>query len=166
MIRWIPKQKSKSTAITKVSFSNNDEGLSQQLQSRLNDIDKKIKHIGNELIKAQAVALQTMFTTKKNWFANLQNEWYQAAAKKSADWHRGQLQVLYAERRQINIQLAKVNGTFWRMKIRQVLTIMGFIGMSLLIIWIMLMGFIAAIYLIPIWASMVLFYILIKNQIK
>ncbi len=157
---FFPKQSS----IQKFVSSENKSDIANNLKAKLNSIDKKIAEVTQELLQAQAVAIKSSLSTQSGWLGSMQQKWYGSTAQESIKWHRDLLSRLYKQRRQLQIQFEIETGQFWKNQIRRFLLLIIF-GMILLLgICIVVMGLMTALYLLPIWGSIVILYFVIKKR--
>ncbi len=143
---------------------NNKSEISKKLINEINRIDNQIKSITQSLIDAQAVSIRSALSSNNNWYVNLQKKWFGGVIQHSLSWHRDELIFLYKERSKLQKELDKLNGKLWTKRITRWALILLLLIVSLFIFWIILMGFITAIYLLPIWGSILLAYILLKGR--
>ncbi len=148
--------KKQSSIIIKPTLVDNT--YFEKLKEELNSIDNKIADISRELINSQVISWRYNLSTSKGLFGNIQRKLYGTAAQESANWHKDRLLLLHKERRLIQKKIEKANGTFWINQIRQWLKIFTLIIITIFCLWIILMGLITALYLLPICGLIFLTY--------
>ncbi|WP_152557530.1 MULTISPECIES: hypothetical protein [unclassified Prochlorococcus] len=131
---------------------------------KIHSIDKEIEITSKAIIQAQAVRMRSFFAKDNNLLIGLQKKFTESTAATSAQWHQKQLIELYQERRELQFHLDRLTGNAWK---RRLITwfrlFLGFMGISL-IIFILFMGLIAAIYLLPIFAMIVIILFIVNKR--
>ncbi len=159
----IVQNKSLSTSIKKrnpIKEAQSADHLKQQLIL----IEQEISEITSSLINAKAVSFRSSISRNNNWLANLQQNMVISAANKSAKWHEDRLISLHKEHKRLKILLEKVTGKFWSNEIRRWLALISITLIGLSIIGLMLMGLMTVLYLLPIWGSILIIFLLIKQK--
>ena len=163
---WQLKTNSATSAIQKVGDQSKVIDPSASIENQINILDKEIARITHELIQAQAVGLKSALSPRKGWIMSFQKKWYQSAAQESANWHSQKLMSLHKERRKLQSKLDRLNGKYWLSKIKRLISYLILIATCLIVFWILIMGFLTTIYLIPLWSSILLAYFLLKKYTK
>tara|TARA_B100000700_G_C14507913_1_gene607215 strand:+ start:30 stop:542 length:513 start_codon:yes stop_codon:yes gene_type:complete len=130
--------------------SNKKLDLQNKISIRIQEIDKKIAENTTALIEAQIVKLRSTFSTSSNFVAQIGKNVYKTKLENSIDWHQNQLNELYFERRELEINLEKIKGIFWFNRLKRFLRILALGFFVVLGVFIFLSGFMIIIYLLPI----------------
>ena len=157
---FLRKKHSSISAIQKVHATNKPIDITVKLQDELNLIDEKIRECTKALLEAHSVQLKSLFSTNSGWLTDLRAKRYISSARESASWHSQHLIRLQKERRHITIQLEKATGKFWSNRIKRWLAYSALAAMVLIAFWVIFMGLITALYLLPIWGSILIVYLL------
>ena len=143
--------------------SNENFALQNQIKAKIIEIDQKILENSKALAEAQIVKFKSTFSRSNNFIEQIGKDLYKTKLKDSINWHQEQLKYLYLRRKELEINLEKLKGTFWLNKIKRLLRtiLIGFfIFLSLLVF---LSGFMIIIYLMPLIILIFLAY-LISNK--
>ena len=142
-----------------------EQNVAENIRLRLRNIDRKIAEATKALWDAQAIGMKSILSNRTDWLSNLQRNWYVSAANDSANWYKKEIKMLYQERNELQILLDKAEGKFWSNKIKRLLRLV-LMGLVLcLMIWIIGLGLLTALYLLPIWACILCVYLIIKKKI-
>ena len=133
-----------------VKFNPNQEfNLQEEMNLQIIAIDKKISENSKTLMEAQIVKFRSTFSQSENIIETIGKNVYKKKVEESIKWHQNQLKELYLKRKELQINLEKLKGTFWLNKIKRLLQ-MIFISFFILIgLFIFLSGFMIIIYLLP-----------------
>ncbi len=164
MKKWIGQKNSNVSSIQRFTHVQNNIEDTDSLKEQLISIDQKISNITKELFMAQAVKIKSALSQNNGWLQGIKQKWYQSATNESIIWHKDRLRILHKERREIQIKLEKKMGRFWLNQIRRWLALLALLISSLIVIWIIFMGLFTAIYLLPIWGSVLIAYWVIKKK--
>ena len=137
--------------------------LKDRLNTNIQEIDQKISENSKALIEAQIVKFRSTFFKSNNLIEQIGKNVYKTQLEDSINWHQKQLKELYLKRRELEINLEKIKGTFWINQIKRfirILLIGFFISLSL---FILLSSFVIIIYLLPFIILIFLVY-LISNK--
>ncbi len=137
-----------------------------QLTSELNNIEREINVVIKNLIEAQAIGIKSWMSNETSLMGSVKSKWYRSAARESANWHSKRLIELQKDKRRLQIELEIVTGRYWPNQIRRWIKMATLILLGIFLVWVFLMGLIAAIYLIPIWISIVIIYYFIRRNTK
>ena len=140
--------------------SNQNFALQDQINNEIIDINQKISENSKALVDAQIVKLRSTFSRSNNFIAQIGKNVYKTKIEESITWHQKKLQELYVRRRELEINLEKLEGVFWLNRIKRCLKIIligFFIFLALLIF---LSGFMILIYLMPFIILIVLVYLI------
>tara|TARA_Y100001968_G_scaffold20712_1_gene16289 strand:- start:487 stop:999 length:513 start_codon:yes stop_codon:yes gene_type:complete len=130
--------------------SNENSSLTDQINTKILEIDQKISENRKDLIEAQIVQFRSMFARSNNFIEQIGKNVYKTKLDKSINWHQKQLKELYLRRRDLQIKLEKVKGIFWLNQLKRFLRVI-FIGFFILFcLFIFFSGFIIIIYLLPV----------------
>ena len=133
-----------------VKFNPNQEfNLQEEMNLQIIAIDKKISENSKTLMEAQIVKFRSTFSQSENIIETIGKNVYKKKVEDSIKWHQNQLKELYLKRKELQINLEKLKGTFWLNKIKRLLQLI-FISFFILIgLFIFLSGFMIIIYLLP-----------------
>jgi len=133
-----------------VKFNPNQEfNLQEEMNLQIIAIDKKISENSKALMEAQIVKFRSTFSQSENIIETIGKNVYKKKVEESIKWHQNQLKELYLKRKELQINLEKLKGTFWLNKIKRLLQLI-FISFFILIgLFIFLSGFMIIIYLLP-----------------
>ena len=141
-------KKIRTNEIVKYS-SNRKADIKGQIRNEIIAIDEQISENIKALFEAQIVKLRSTFSQSNNFIEKIGENVYKKKLEDSINWHQKQLKDLYIRRRESEIYLEKIQGTFWLNRIKRFLTIF-FIGLLFLFcLFIFLSGFMIIIYLLP-----------------
>ena len=131
------------------SNSNENFNLQDQINIQIIEIDQKISENSKALVEAQIVKLRSTFSRSNNFIEQIGKNVYKTKLEDSINWHQKQLKELYLRRRELEINLEKLKGTFWLNQIKRLLK-MILIGIFIFLsLFIFLSGFMVVIYLMP-----------------
>ena len=128
---------------------NENFSVQDQINTKLIDIDQKISESSNALIEAQIVKFRSTFSRPNNFIEQIGKNVYKAKSEDSINWHKSQLKELYLMRRELEINLEKLQGIFWLNRIKRLLRIILIGFLIFLSLFIFLSGFMIIIYLMP-----------------
>ena len=144
--------------------SNENFKLQDQINIKIIEIDQKISENSQALLQAQIIRLRSTFSTSNNFIKKIGINVYKKKLEESINWHQKQIQELYFERRELQINLEKIKGTFWINRFKRFLKII-FLGFFIfLFIVIFLSGFMIIIYLLPLLILIFLGYLLATKK--
>tara|TARA_Y100001968_G_scaffold113429_1_gene102829 strand:- start:519 stop:1031 length:513 start_codon:yes stop_codon:yes gene_type:complete len=145
-------------------YSNESLSLQDQLNIKISEIDEKILENSKALVEAQIVKFRSTFSKTNNFLERIGKNVYKTQLEDSIHWHQKQLKELYLRRKELEINLEKLKGTFWLNRIKRLLRII-LIGLFIVLsLFIFLSGFMIIIYLMPLIIFIFLGY-LISNKI-
>ena len=140
--------------------SKQNFALQDQINNEIIDINQKISENSKAFVDVQIVKLRSTFSRSNNFIDQIGKNVYKTKIEESITWHQKQLQELYVRRRELEINLEKLEGVFWLNRIKRCLKIIligFFIFLALLIF---LSGFMILIYLMPFIILIVLLYLI------
>ncbi len=144
--------------------SNKTIDLEIDINNKIIEIDQKISENSQALLQAQIIRLRSTFSTSNNFIKKIGINVYKKKLEESINWHQKQIQELYFERRELQINLEKIKGTFWINRFKRFLKII-FLGFFIfLFIVIFLSGFMIIIYLLPLLILIFLGYLLATKK--
>ncbi len=145
----------RSNALAKIDNLTTKEICILNLQKNIQEIDKEIANLASGIFEASLVKFRIAFDNNRGILGNLQKRIYSSAAEQSVSWHSHKLTSLIKERKEKKKKLEKIQGVYWFKKIKKLFAL-TLIGLGLLILgWIAILGLVTAIYLLPIWLSIV-----------
>tara|TARA_Y100001968_G_C19025898_1_gene557406 strand:- start:77 stop:589 length:513 start_codon:yes stop_codon:yes gene_type:complete len=147
-----------------IKYNSNEKiDLKDQINIEIQKIDQKISENSNALLEGQIVKLRSSFSKSNNFVDKIGRNIYKKKLEESINWHQQELKELYLKRRELQINLEKIQGIFWLNRIKRFLTIL-FIGFFILLsLFILLSGFMIIIYLLPL-IILIYFFYLISNK--
>ena len=129
--------------------SNKNFSVQDQIKTNIIEIDQKILEISKSLVEAQIVKLRSTFSKSNNFLEQIGKNIYKTKIEDSINWHQKQLKELYFRRRELEINLEKIKGTYWINRIKRFLRLI-LIGVFILFsLFIFMSGFMVIIYLMP-----------------
>ena len=143
---------------------SNDFEIQTKLKNQLIDIDREIAQNSKALLEAQIVKFRTTFSNPNNFIEKIGKNVYKVQIEDSINWHQKKLKELFFVRRKLQIQFEKITGSFWKNRIKRILTIISILFVLFLSIFILISGFLAMIYLLPFFILIFLSYILFKRK--
>ena len=144
--------------------SNENFFLQDQINSNLVEIDKKISENSKALLEAQIVKFRSAFSNSNNLIERIGRNVYKNKLDESIIWHKNQLKELYLKRRELEINLEKLQGIFWLNQIKRFIKIILIVFSILMSLFIFLSGFMIIIYLLPLIILIFLGYFLITKK--
>ena len=158
-LKFLNYKQNRSNQIVQYKSSENFY-LKDRIKTNIKEIDQKIIENSKALIEAQIVKLRSAFSKSNNVIEQIGKNLYKTKLDDSINWHQNQLKELYIKRRELEITLEKLKGTFWLNRIKRILKII-FIGFVIsLCLFIFLSGFMIIIYLMPLIILILLGYLL------
>ena len=144
--------------------SNKTFELEVQINNKIIEIDQEISENSKALIQAQIIRLRSTFSKSNNFIERIGTNVYKKKLDESINWHQKSIQELYFRRRELEINLEKIKGTFWLNRFKRFMKII-FLGFFIfLIIFIFISGFMIIIYLLPLLILIFLFYLLARKK--
>ncbi len=144
--------------------SNKTFELEVQINNKIIEIDQNISENSQALLQAQMIKLRSTFSKQNNFIETLGTNIYKKKLEQSINWHQKQIQELYFRRRELQINLEKIKGTFWLNQFKRFLKIICLGFFIFLIIFIFLSGFMILIYLLPLLILIFLGYLLATKK--
>ena len=123
--------------------------LQDQIEIEIRDTDKKISENSKALVEAQLVKLRSIFSKSNNFIEKIGKNVYKTKIEESIHWHQKNIKNLYIRRRELAIELEKLQGIFWLNQIKRLSRIILLIFLILLILFILFSSFILLVNLIP-----------------
>ena len=130
---------------------NSDENFSlhDQITTKIIEIDQKISENSKALVEAQIVKFRSKFSKSNYFIEQIGKNIYKAKLEDSINWHQKKLKELYVRRRELEINLEKLQRIFWLNRIKRILKFIFLGFFTFLSLFIFLSGFIIIIYLMP-----------------
>ena len=129
--------------------SNETFSLQDQIKAKIIEIDQRISETSKALVEAQIVKLRSIFSKSNNFIEQIGKNVYKTKLEDSINWHQKQLKELYLRRKELEINLEKIKGTFWLNRIKRLIKLI-LIGVFIFLnLFIFLSGFMIIIYLMP-----------------
>ena len=165
MRNWIHQKNKKVFSINKYQPNNTQkEILIQKITQEILKIDQKISKEAKDLFQTEVTGIKAALSNNISWLDRLQNKFYRSKIQDSAKWQRDQIRQLYQEKLKLQLQLDRLTGRFWIKQIRKWLTLFILIIVFIFAIWVIFMGIITTLYLLPIWGSILIAYLFFKNN--
>ena len=148
-----------------IKYNKNEQfDLENKINLKIIEIDRKISENSKALIEAQIVKFRSTLSKSNSFIEKISKNIYKTKLEDSINWHQKQIKELYILRRELQIDLEKMQGIFWINRIKRTLAIL-FIGFfTLLILFIFFSGFIIIIYLLPLIILIFLGYLIINKK--
>ena len=146
--KFFKQSQSKHHAIVKYD-SNKKFDLEEEINLRIIEIDKNISENSKALMEAQIVKFRSTFSQSRNFIKSIGQNVYKKKLEESIEWHQKQLKDLYIIRKELQVNLEKLKGTFWLNRIKRILKLIFLSFLILLFLFILLSGFMIIIYLLP-----------------
>ena len=144
--------------------SKENFSLTDQINIKIIDIDRQISENSKALVEAQIVQLKSTFSRSNNFIEQIGKNVYKTKLEDSINWHQKQLKELYLRRRELEINLEKLKGTFWLNQIKRFMRII-LIGLFIFIsLFIFLSSFMIIIYLLPFIILVFVGYLISKKR--
>ena len=147
--KFFKSKKNSSYQIMKYN-SNNKSKIEDKLQIKILELDQKISENSTALVEAQVVKLRSSFSKANNFIEKIGQNVYKTKVEESINWHQKELKELYFRRRELQINLEKVQGIFWLNRIKRFIKIILIVFLMLLTLLIFISGFMIIIYLLPV----------------
>ena len=162
-LKFFKYKKSRNHEIVQYNLNKNFS-VEEKIKSKIIEIDQKISENSKALIDAQIVKFRSAFSNSNNFIEQIGKNVYQKKIEDSINWHQQQIKELYLRRRELEIDLEKLQGMFWLNQIKRILKII-LIGFFLILsLFIFLSGFMIIVYLTPIIILVLLgYFIYIKR---
>ena len=165
MAKWIFEKNSKVYNINKYQSNKTQKDiLIQNLTEEILKLEQKLSKEAKELFQTEVTGIKAAFSNDKSWLERLQKKLFRTKIENSAKWQRDHILQLYREKKNLQLQLDKLTGKFWRNRIRTWFTIAIFSVLLVLIVWVVFLGIMTALYLLPLWGSILIGYIFLKNR--
>ena len=129
--------------------SNKSFALQDQINTKIQEIDRNISENSKALVEAQIVKFRSTFSRANNFIDQIGRNVYKTKLEESINWHQKQLKELYLRRRELEINLEKLKGIFWLSRIKRLLKLILIGSFVFFSLFIFLSGFMIIIYLMP-----------------
>ena len=144
--------------------SNKNFNLQDQINTKIIEIDQKISENSQALVEAQIVKLRSTFSRPNNLIEQIGKNVYKTKLEDSINWHQKELKELYLSRRELEINLEKIQGIFWLNRIKRFLRIILIGFLIFFSLFIFLSGFMIMIYLLPLITLIFLGYLIYTKR--
>ena len=158
------KNKSKASNNSQIVLRDKRDQKIESLTYKIKTLDQKINSITQELIKSQLAGLRIEFSKKKGLVGEIQRQWYRSSVKDSANWHKDRLTFLLKEKRALQLELDKLSGKYWLNIIYRWITCLIIMSIAIFSIWILFMGLLTAIYLLPIFIVILILFFMFQKK--
>ncbi len=156
--------KQRHISIQKFNPDNNQKATVTDLSHEIDKTDKEINQIIKELFQLYQIRIRAIFKSE-TWLNKIQKHIYLPVIKESTSVYTQKLFRLHARRRILINKRDKLTGKFYQRRIQRFLRNLMLIITTILTIWIICIGIITAIYIIPILIGIYLFFSLFKNTL-
>ena len=129
--------------------TNKGLDLQDTLKNQIIEINKKISENSQSLIEAQIVKFRSNISQSNNFLEKIGENVYKLKLEDSINWHQKEIKDLYLKRRKLQVNLEKIQGTYWQNQIKRFLQLLCIVLFTLLSIFIFFSGFMIVIYLLP-----------------
>tara|TARA_Y100001968_G_scaffold211180_1_gene194335 strand:- start:576 stop:1085 length:510 start_codon:yes stop_codon:yes gene_type:complete len=161
--KFFKYKKNSSTEIVQY-HSKGEFDLKDQINNKIIEIDNKISENSQALIEAQIVKFRFNFSKSNNFIEKVGKNVYKTKLEDSIKWHQKQLKELYSRRRELEINLEKIQGIYWLNRIKKLFKLF-FLGFFVLCsLFIFLSGFMIILYLLPLIMLISLVYLLTTRK--
>ncbi len=150
------------TALQRVDLSSSSFSV-ENLKIRINNLDQQIAEINRTIIQAQIVRVRSVFSSNQNFLGGFQKKIVESSASQSISWHQSRLLEIINERRNLQDQLDKLTGQFMKKKLRRLFFNFGIALIFTSLIVVLILGFFAVIYALPLIIIIVLSFWFITN---
>ena len=148
-----------------VRYKSNDQfDLQDQINNKIIEIDQKISENSKALIQAQIVKLKYKVSNPNNLLNKIGRNVYKTRLEESINWHQKQIKELYFSRKELEINLEKIKGTFWLYRLKGFLKIVLICFFILLNLFIFLSGLMIIVYLLPLIILILLVYLIFTKK--
>ena len=155
----------KDTSYEIVQYDKNKSfTLEYQINNEIKYIDRKILENSKALIEAQLVKIRSKFTQSSNFIEKIGKNLYKTKLEESINWHQKDIRNLYLRRRNLVIELEKLQGIFWLNQIKRLFGIISIIFLILLLLIIFFSSFMLLIYSIPFILLIFIGYLISRNR--
>ncbi len=165
MQNWPFQRNQKVYSINKYQYNDTPKDiLIQKITQEISRLDQKISKEAKELFQTEVTGIKAALSSNTSWIDKLQAKFYRSKIQNSAKWQRDQVRRLYQEKQRLQSQLDRLTGKFWIKKIRKWLAIIMLLILFIFAIWIIFMGLITTLYLLPLWGSILIGYLFFKRN--
>ena len=161
--KFFKDKKNSSNQIVKFD-SDNQFQLQNDITIKIQKIDQQISESSESLLQAQLVKLRSKLSKSNNFIEKIGTKVYTNKLDDSIYWYQKQLKELSFKRRELQINLEKIQGIFWINRIKRFLSILLMSFFLLFIIFIVISGFMVIIYLLPLIIVIFLGYWIITKK--
>ena len=163
LIQGIFSRPHKVVALQRIDLSRNADPV-QSLQARLERLERQIGETSRALIQAQAVSVRSMLSGSSDFLGGVQKKIVESSARNSVSWHQSRLQEMAQERKELQDQLDRLTGQVWPKRLRRWLLWAGIGAAIIVACTVFVMGVFTAIYLLPIWGTLLLALFLFQRK--
>ena len=154
--------KNSSNEIVRYNLNKEFE-IQDQIKNKIIEIEIKISEYSKAIIEAQMIKLRSTFSKSNNFIERIGKNVYNKKANDSIAWYQQELKELYLKRKELKINLEKIQGKYWLNRIKRFLKFI-LIGFFILFsLFIFLSGFMIIIYLLPL---LILIFLVYSLNIK
>ncbi len=161
--KFFKKKQSNTHQIVKYN-SDKEFNLADEINLEMVEIDKKLSENSKALFEAQIVKLRSTFSNSNNFIEKIGKNVYKVKLEESINWHQKQIKELMFRRKELQVNLEKLEGIFWLNRIKRFLKILFFGFVIALYLFIFLSGFMIIIYLLPIILLIILSYFIASKN--
>ena len=152
-----------SSSIEKVNIITNNI-LIKDLTKRLEKLNQEIGQTTKELLEVQTAGIRATLTGNNSWINKIQKRIYWSTIEKSSSFHKERLISLQRERTKVEMQLDRLNGQFWSKRIKRWVGLFLIFVIMIFALWILLLGLLATLYVLPIWGLILLTYLFFQKS--
>ena len=163
-LKFLKYEQNSSRQIVQYNSKKNSSSIQDQIKNKIIDIDQKISDNSKALVEAQIVKIRSTFSISNNFIEQIGKNVYKTKIEESINWHQKQLKDLYLRRRELEINLERLQGIFWLNQIKRLLKVILIGFFVFLSLFIFLSGFMIIIYLMPLIILIFLGYFISKKR--
>ena len=161
--KFLKGKKNSSNEIIRYN-SNREFYVQDQINNKIKEIEIKISESSKDLFEAQMIKFRSTLSKSNNFIEQIGKNVYNKKANDSIAWYQQELKELYLKRKELKINLEKIQGKYWLNRIKRFLKFI-LIGFFILFsLFIFLSGFMIIIYLLPLMILIFLGYFLTTKK--
>ena len=165
MPNWILRKNKNVYDIDRYQSNNTSKDfIIQKITQDILKIDQKISKEAKDLFQTEVAGIKAAFSSNNSWLDRLQKNIYRSKIQNSAKWQRDQIRQLYQEKQKLQLQLDRLTGKFWIKQLQKWLTLFIFTVLVIFAIWIIFMGLVTTLYLLPIWGTILITYLFFQRK--
>ena len=156
------RKRKEVTTLAKYAQSETAESI-EDITNKLKDVEHQIGLTTKAILQAQLVRVRSIFTKDTNLLMGFQRKFVESSANSSAQWHQNQLLLLQSKRRRLQIELDRLTGKTWQRRVSNWVRLISISTIILFAFSIIIMGLFTALYLLPIFAMLILGFVMLQK---